>query len=335
MNFPVDFQRLLPIFAVIAVAIAAVALVVRGLGGGGGGAAGGASQQALEQALGGGGGAGSGKFNATLAVSLQGVPPQVARPVTAKFSGAFERPKGGKPRFDLEGTLDAAGQNLSFGVISTGDKAFVKVRGKTYLLPAGQLQQAGTPNASSLTSLGVDPKSWFTNVRDAGTATVAGVAVQHLTADFDAARAVADLRNLAAKSGQGQQVPQSAQTTIADAVKQAKVDLYSGKSDHVLRKLTVVGQLAGSAPSGGPALHGTVNFDLEVTDVNHPQQITTPRNATPIGAAPSRPQGANHRTHRTRGTAGARSQSSSQAYVSCVQAAPDIQALNKCQALLP
>ena len=335
MNFPVDFQRLLPIFAVIAVAVAAIALVVRGLGGGGSSAVGGGTQQVLEQALGGGGSVGSGKFNATLAVSLQGVPAQVAQPVNAKFSGAFERQKGGKPRFDLEGTLHAAGQNLSFGVISTGEKAFVKVRGKTYLLPAGQLQQAGAPNASPLTSLGVNPNSWFTNVREVGTTTVAGAPVEHLTADFDAARAFADLRNLAAKSGQGQQVPPAAQTTIADAVKQAKVDLYSGKSDHLLRKLTVVGQLAGSAPSGGPAFHGTVNFDLEVTDVNHPQQITAPRNATPIGAAPSRPQGANHRTHRTHRTGAARGQRSSQAYVSCVQAAQDIQALDKCQTLLP
>jgi hypothetical protein len=223
----------------------------------------------------------------------------------------------------------------------------VESRGKAYVLPAGSLQQSGgAAGVSPLTSLGVRPRSWFTNVRDAGSADVGGVPVQHLTADFDAARAFADLQELAAKSGPAAQVPDTTQKTLADAVKQAKVDLYTGKSDRVLRKLTVVGQLAGNAPGRGPAFQGTVNFDLEVTDVNQPQRITAPRNATPIGqpggarlrtgkssgkAAPRARRGAKHRAS----GGGAAPKRSRQAYVSCVQAAADLQALEQCQALLP
>jgi hypothetical protein len=344
VNFPLDFQRLLPIFAVVAVALAAVALVARGLGGGG---AGESTQQVLDQALGGGKGATSGRFEATLSVALQGVPAQASKPLAAKFSGAFERAGSGRPQFDLNGTVDAAGQNDSFGFVSTGDKAFVELRGKAYVLPAGRLQQSGAPaNASPFTALGVNPRSWFTNVRDAGSAEVGGVPVQHLTADFDTARAFADLQELAAKSGQAGQVPETTQKTIADAVKRAKVDLFTGKSDHLLRKLAVTGQLAGTSPNGGPALQGTINFDLEVTDVNQPQRITAPRNAAPISelggtspgtssggkAAPSHRRGAKHRTTKSPSAGGRRSR---QAYISCVQGAPDLQALDKCQAFLP
>jgi hypothetical protein len=351
VNFSADFQRLLPVLAIGAAAVVAIAFVVRGLGGGTSGA--GSAQQVLEDALGGGKGATSGKFQASLSVSLRGVPAQVAKPVDARFSGSFDEVKSGKAQLDLDGTVDAAGQHVSFGALSTGDRAFVKFRGKSYELPAGQLRPSGASKATSpLASLGVDPKSWFTNVRDAGSANVAGVPVEHLTADFDVGRAFADLQEVAARSEEAGQVSSSARQ-IASSVKQATVDLYTGKSDHILRKLTVAGRFEGSGPSGGQPLNGTVNFDLAVSDLNQPQRITAPRHAasidelaggalgkgrpakaaSPGGGTAARSHGrkADHRgTNRTRG-----SQRSGTAYVACVQGAQDMQALDKCQALLP
>jgi hypothetical protein len=351
VNFSADFQRLLPVLAIGAVAVIAIAFVVRGLGGGSSEA--GSAQQVLDEALGGGKGATSGKFEASLSVSLRGVPAQVAKPVDARFSGSFDEPKSGKAQVDLDGTVDAAGQSVSFGALSTGDRAFVKFRGTTYELPAGQLRQSGASKGTSpLASLGIDPRSWFTNVRDAGPADVAGVPVEHLTADFAVGRAFADLQKVAARSGQAERVPSST-SQIADSVKQATVDLYTGKSDHILRKLTVTGQLEGSGASGGQGLNGTVDFDLAVSDVNQPQRITAPRNAAPIDelaggalgssslgrpgsggrgkATPSHGRSADHGGRKR--TSG--SQRSGKAYVACVQGAADMQALDKCQALLP
>jgi hypothetical protein len=352
VNFSADFQRFVPVVAVVAVAVVAVALVVRGLGGSHPET--GNTQQVLQETLAGGKGARSGKFTATLAVALQGVPAQAAKPVSAKFSGAFDRAKTGKPQFELDGNVEAAGQSFAFGALSTGDKAFVRFRGTTYSLPTASLQRGGANSTSPLASLGVNPESWFTNVRDAGKTQVAGVPVAHLTADFDAGRAVADLQQAAAKSGQAGQIPGSAQKTISDAVKEAKVDVYTGQSDHVLRKLTVAGQFAGTGPSGGQALRGTVNFDLQVNDVNRPQEIKAPSHALPIsrlggalgssgltlgsggsgGKAP-RPTPNQGERHAKSKTVPSRPKRSSQAYVACVQQAQDIPALDKCQALLP
>ena len=186
-----------------------------------------------------------------------------------------------------------------------------------------------------------------------GTTDVEGVRVVHLTADFDTARALADLRQAAAQSGQAGQIPNSTAKTISEAVKDTGVDIYTGESDHLLRKLTVTGRFEGSNPSGGQELRGTVRFDLQVSDVNRPQEIRAPRNAVPVSrlgdgplgsnltpgsaarprrAKPARDRGGRGRT----GSAGTqRRQRTSQAYVSCVQQAQDLPALDKCQALLP
>jgi hypothetical protein len=181
---------------------------------------------------------------------------------------------------------------------------------------------------------------------------VAGVPVQHLTADFDVDRAFADLQEAAARSGQAAEVPSST-SQIARSVKQATVDLYAGKSDHILRKLTVTGQLEGGGPAGGQGLHGSVAFDLAVSDVNQPQRITAPRHAAKIGelaggavgeAGPGKATGggrgkavAGHgrKSDHGGGKRSAGTQRSAKGYVACVQAAQDMQALAKCQALLP
>jgi hypothetical protein len=352
VNSSVDFQRFVPVVAVAAVAVVAVALVVRGVGGSHSGTAN--TQQVLQDTIAGGKGARSGKFAATLTVALQGVPAQAAKPVSAKLSGAFDRTKTGQPQFELDGNVAAAGQSFPFGLLSKGERAFVTFRGTTYALPAGRLE-AGAGATSPLASLGVNPQSWFTNVRDAGKAEVGGVSVTHLRADFDAGRAFADIQQAAAKSGQAGEIPQSAQKTISDAVKDAKVDVYTGESDHVLRKLAVAGQFEGTGPTGGQALRGTVNFDLQVNDVNRPQEIRAPGHAVPISrlgsalgasgltlgstgggktSAPARSRGDKHRKGPSKSNP-SRRQRSSQAYVACVQQAQDIPALDKCQALLP
>jgi len=358
VNFSADYQRFLPVVAVVAVAVVAVALVVRGVGGGSN-SAGGSTQQVLQDTFAGGKGAGSGKFAATLNVALQGVPAQAAKPVSAKFSGAFDRSKAGKPQFQLDGNVSAAGQSFPFGAVSTGDKAFVTFEGKTYALPAGSLQAGGPNTASPLGSLGVDPKTWFTNVRDQGKAEVGGVPVSHFTADFDVTRAFADFQQAAARSGQAGQIPASARQTLSDAVKGATVDVFTGESDHVLRKLAVAGQFEGKGPTGAGTLKGTVTFDLLISEVNRPQEIRAPRHAAPIGrlsgalgasgltlggSAPTKtpaPARKREQSHGGSGTgskhagAGTRPKRSSAAYVACVQGAQDLPALQKCQALLP
>jgi hypothetical protein len=357
VNFSADFQRFLPVVAVVAVAVVAVALVVRGLGGGSSSGEG-STQKVLQDTFAGGKGAGSGKFTATLNVALQGVPAQAAKPLSAKFSGAFDRTKAGRPQFELDGNVDAAGQSFPIGAVSTGDKAFLTFEGKAYALPAGSLQRSGVNTASPLGSLGVDPKTWFTNVRDQGKAEVGGVPVSHLTADFDVARAFADFQQAAARSGQAGQIPASTQQTLSDAVKGATVDVFTGESDHVLRKLAVAGQFQDKSPTGAGTLEGTVTFDLTVSDVNRPQEIRAPRHAAPIGrlggalgasgltaggtgatktSPPARKREQSHRKNgggRKTGTGATRRRSGS-AYVACVQGAQDLAALQKCQALLP
>jgi hypothetical protein len=360
VNFSADFHRFLPVVAVAVVAMAAIAFVVRGVDGSGSESQGADAQQVLQETLAGGKGARSGKFTASLTVGLQGLPAQGSGPVEAKFSGAFDRSKADKPLLDMDGTVQAAGQSFTFGAVSTGGKAYLKFQGTTYALPAGSAR-AGTPDAddSPLAGLGVDPKGWFTNLRDAGTTEVDGVRVVHLNADFDARRAFADLRSAAAQSGQADEIPESAEKTVSDAVKDTHVDLYTGESDHVLRKLTVTGDFEGSAPGGEESVSGTVTFDVKVSDVNRPQEIRAPRGAVPISRLEKGPlgnglvlgdgrgtgdstgeSGGSSRAKRGSGDSGSggatqRRRRSSQAYLACVERAQDIAALNQCQSVLP
>jgi hypothetical protein len=328
VNLPVDFHRVVPIAAIGLVAIVAGLLVVHGLGGSGGGSSASTGPaRVLDQTFS-GHGASSGKFEATGAVALQGVPAPAANPFLIEAAGAFQNGASGAPaKFDVDATVTAVGQKQSFHLVSTGQQAYLTAGGSTQQLPAG----------NGATTFPVNPRSWLRHPVDAGTAQVDGVTTQHVSADVDVAKMFSDLQAAAPKSGAAGQtgLSDATQKTLRDSVKGARADVYAGTSDHLLRRLTVTGTFQTTGPNSSK-INGRLLFDLRIADVSKPQSIAAPRSRAPHAA--TKPHGG--RSHARPKPAGTSTPApgrtrSAKGYVSCVQAAQDLPALARCQALAP
>jgi hypothetical protein len=164
------------------------------------------------------------------------------------------------------------------------------------------------------------------------------------------AKLVDDLDKLLGKTGQlglsrqqrqqlPQSLPESVKKQIRDGVKGAKIDVYTGKKDKILRKLRVVldfevAKNLQTQTSGISA--GNVDFTVEASDINEPQEIEAPKNARPLselrqqlGAIGALPNGG--------GTGGSGSSGQSpktRRYLECVQNAVGVKQIDACAALL-
>ena len=118
------------------------------------------------------------------------------------------------------------------------------------------------------------------NASDEGSANVGGVETDHVTAGVNTEKMIDDVFALGARTGNSQLSGFSAaqKQQVGQAVKSAKLDLYTAKSDGTLRKLAA--QVSLDTPQGS----GNVSFELEFSEVDKPQKITAPSNALPLSA---------------------------------------------------
>ena len=287
MRTALPSQRLVPLILLAALAAAFLALAAGRLGGGGGGTS---ASKVVDQAF-----ATnkfkSGKFGATVNVSLEGASnPQLGN-LGIAINGAFENDaRAPKSKFDM--SLSGLGRSLAFGFVSTGKDAFVELGNRAYRVPQNQLEELKKRNAAQahgfagLGALGVNPREWLVNPTSRGTATVGGVETNHVSAGLDTTKLVADLLELgkvAGRSGAGT-LSATDSRQLQQSLKNATVDVYVAKSDGTFRKLS--GQANIEAPAGSGEIRisgsGTLSFDMEFSDVNKPQTINAPKHARPF-----------------------------------------------------
>jgi hypothetical protein len=176
------------------------------------------------------------------------------------------------PKFALSATVTQKGSSKSqtMGITWTGDRGFVMTDGKAYEVPAVLVQQLGSTVGT--TFKGPLPQleltKWISNPRNAGLATVDGVSTVKITGDVDVARMSRDLSQLTGALG----VAGGGQLNLAPAVKNAKVEVYTGADDYILRRIVVKGDV-----KGDPSV-----FDLTLTKIGQPQPITAPANPRPF-----------------------------------------------------
>jgi hypothetical protein len=297
----------------------------------------------------------SGRLNAQLDANVQGIQ-GLNGPVRLRLSGPFQSgAKGQMPRFDFILGLSAGGQSFSAGGVSTGDKGFVRFQGQAYgvsdqlfkqfrdgYLNAAK-QSASKKNATpSLGALGIDPRHWLRNAKKAGEEKVAGTDTIHITAGIDVPRLLDDVNRLlsrASSASGSKQVPtrltDKQRQTIQQAVAAASVDVFTGKDDKLLRRLDVSVRLKPSGTVKG----GTLRFQLQLDALNKDQTITAPTNTKPLDQLLGRTTGAQPTTTTpttpaapsSGGTAG----STNSQYMQCLtKAGNDLQAVQKCAALL-
>lgn len=246
----------------------------------------------------------SGNVKLSFALSASGQSAQT-QPLAVALNGPFESTTPGKiPRFDLQVKLTAAGQPLSAGATSTGSALYVQLAGTWFSIPSSTYTQieegfakatstAGSSKVhSTFSALGIEPGHWLSEPTQAGTTTIAGVSVVHLTAAVDIPAFLADVSKLSqaggslglGSTGSTGSLSPAAVGELAKSIKSAHVDVYTGQSDHLLRRLEVTANVSGT-PQTQSLLGGLSSANLKVllefSDLNKPQSISAPANPEP------------------------------------------------------
>lgn len=261
----------------------------------------------------------SGRLELAFRLNAQGLA-NVNGPVGLRLSGPFQSTGGEElPRFDFQVALDAGGQNIGAGAVSTGEKGFVRFQQQAYELSdqlyeqfkKGYAEQAKCNDERggegvSFRSLGIRPGRWLRDPKTAGTESVGGAETTHITASVDVPRMLEDVNTIlrrtdaqpddpcAEKPAQGQperqagnELSEEDRKQIAEAIKDARVDVWTGEEDRTLRRINValrfeVPEEQRSRANG--LRKGDLRFDLTIGALNEDQRIAAPRDARPLEA---------------------------------------------------
>lgn len=350
--------------AIVALLVLALAAIVLAACGGSGSGGSGDAQTLLRETFTGNHPIKSGKAN----IQLRGVvtgDPSLQGPIEATISGPFQSVGSGElPKFDLAIDANAQGQGIRAGLLSTSDRLFVSFDGTAYEVPAqlvselkasykrDQAQGSSKPH-TSFSALGIDPLSWLQDPTVVGTESVGGVQTDHISTKVNVGALLDDVDKLLARVSSGgvpgvpgggrvpSSIPAGDRTRIEQAIKQATVDVWSGKSDHTLRRFALALNVV---PPRGTPRSVTVNLSVELTDLNQPQTITAPTASRPLSELLGQFQGllggalggsALGGGSGSSGSSGGASSAQLQAYAKCVQAAgSNVTKAQQCASLL-
>jgi hypothetical protein len=228
-------------------------------------------------------------------------------PISLTLGGPFASLGNGKvPKSNFNIAISALGHTGQLGILSTGTNGYVTLNGTSYQLPASTFRQlessfssltsssGGGSSSGALGKLGINPLRWLTNPSIAGNDTVGGAATTHIRAGVNVPALLNDLNTFLGKASSlgvsgASRLPTgispSTRARIANAVKQPRVDVWTGNSDKTLRKLAigltvpVTGQL--SSLLGGLS-SAQILFSLQYADLNQPQTIVAPSSVAPF-----------------------------------------------------
>jgi hypothetical protein len=229
-------------------------------------------------------------------------------PVEVRLAGPFQTEGGGKlPQFKLDASFEGAGQSLSAGATSTGDKGYLSFQGTDYEVDDRLFQQfkagfeeaqkqGSSGDAQSFASLGMDPRKWLVDPKNEGDAKVGDDDTIKITGGVDVAKLLDDVNNALEKAsalglGNTGQVPEKLtaqqKQEVTAAVKDPRVEIYTGKDDTTLRRMVVDFGLDDKASS----TQGDIAFDVSIQDLNEDQSISAPEDAKPFSELASQLQG--------------------------------------------
>jgi hypothetical protein len=247
----------------------------------------------------------SGQLALSLTLMLNGVKQLDGEPLKLDVSGPFERDGAGQLSADLDVSLTAAATNAKLGIDLAPGHLYLGVGGTFYDLPengsgsgSDELGDSGPSGASGLfATLGIDPRRWLTNPRDAGTLEVDGVQTEHLSAGVDVATMLGDVAKLVGGAGAGAGGGASGAsgaigasglagslTLLTQAITSARVDIYTGVDDHMLRRFDVALSFSVPAAAAGAVdglSGGSLTLDATLSDLDKPQTIAPPANVQP------------------------------------------------------
>jgi hypothetical protein len=235
-------------------------------------------------------------------IELNGV---LDEPIRVEAEGPFRSNEGKMPAADIELRIgsDGGGQTITSGVLTTGDRAFVRFQDVYYEQPRAQVREAnrairqssGTADDRPLSELGLDPRSWLAESKQEDDAEVAGVETRHVSGTLDVESLLRNLNRFVRRSGQvlggatGQPAPARLSEAdireLSEAVRDPSFDIYVGKEDDIIRRVSgrVEFEIPKRSRAGLGGLDGgSIVFSLELRDVNGDQEIEAPAKARPL-----------------------------------------------------
>jgi hypothetical protein len=228
------------------------------------------------------------------------------RPVSIKASGPYIGSKDTLPKLNIDLNISSGGgQAIQSGFISTGDRAFIKFGGQYYEQPRSSVARTNRAlrrararrerRGGTLSDLGLSPRDWVKDAQQVGDDEVAGVETEHVSGILDVRRLFSDLNKLLERSsgalpGGSGSVPKLSQKeldNLADVVEDPSFDVYVGKEDDVIRRVSV--DLRLTVPEKdrkelGGIEGGSLRFTVELSDVNGDQKVEAPARSRPVSA---------------------------------------------------
>ena len=258
----------------------------------------------------------SGRLAANLRINAQGLE-NLQGPIALRLNGPFQSTKAGElPRFDFGVAVEAGGQALQVGAVSTGDKGFVRFQDQAYAVgdelfkqfKDGYAEQAKCNQEKgsggvSFRTLGIDPRRWLRDSSREGTEEVGGAETIHISSAIDVPKFLEDVNRVLGRADLRQEDPCAEKTDaqpeqtptrklsaedrklIGEAVKDARIDVWTGEEDKILRRLNVT--LKFDVPEerrkkANGLTSGDVRFDLTIGRVNEDQAIKAPADTQPL-----------------------------------------------------
>jgi hypothetical protein len=240
----------------------------------------------------------SGTLDLTLKLEAKGGSSQLDGPITIRLAGPFQTQGSGKlPKFKLDAAFEGAGQSIKAGATSTGEKGYLSFQGTDYVVEdqvfqqfkAGfeQSQKKSSGANQSFASLGMDPRKWLTDPKNDREAKVGDDDTIKNSGGIDVSKLLDDVNNALAKAsslglqGSGQ-VPEKLSADqkrqVTEAVKDPRVEIYTGKEDTILRRMVV--DFGVDDKASGTT--GNVTFVVSITNLNEDQDIAEPADAKPF-----------------------------------------------------
>jgi hypothetical protein len=247
----------------------------------------------------------SGDLDARLVIAAEG--PKRTGATGFELHGPFELPRsaGDLPKARIAYTQIAGSRRATVTLVSTGERAYIEVRGKAYELTPDQERQlreagvplgggsgSGAPGATASPTGSLDLAAWLREPDLSAGERIGGAETDRVTGEVDVARVVTDVLGAAERLGvSGEAVGGGALRGAGDerldrALAASSIELLTGREDRLLRRLQLGVKLDAKAAAGDGVPLGDVeavrvDLELAIERPNTPVRVDAPRDARP------------------------------------------------------
>jgi len=234
----------------------------------------------------------SGHLDARLLLDGQGLTGANGK-LALTLAGPFQsNGKGTVPSFSMKTGLQLGARKVDLIFTSDGKQMWLGLAGLQYTLPPQVFESfskgwlgGGGKSGSVLDRLGFQPSGWLKNPETVGEDKVGGVDTIHVRSNVDGASLLDQFGTLLGTAGGAgggllnvPSLSQQQKADLAKSVKEARIDVWSAKSDGSLRKLEVTVDVA---PTNGQR-ETKLEFSFTLSDLNSKQAIDIPQAARPF-----------------------------------------------------